>query len=62
MDNDTIKEIIKEEFENKKSYDANFRFRCSGCRNWIEEGEPFYFVGNKKRVCGDCLAELQESI
>lgn len=60
--NKDLKGILLEELENKKSFTANWQTECSVGGEDIEEGDTFYFMGEKKKVCQNCFAELQEEV
>lgn len=57
-----IKDILKEEFENKKAFDAKWEAECNLGGEDIMEGDTFYFMGDKKKVCQNCFEEIQETI
>lgn len=61
---DTYKasEFLKEELENKRPYQANRNVNCELCREGMAEGDDFYFIGNRHKICVNCLGELQEII
>lgn len=53
-----LKDILIEELEGKKPFDAMWSTDCNICGNSIEEGDEFFFFGDKQKVCGDCKAEM----
>lgn len=56
------KGILLEELENKKSFEANWDTECSVGGEDILVGDTFYFMGEKKKVCQNCFAEIQEEV
>lgn len=55
------KELLIEDLENKKPFQANFDSKCYfGCQ--IIRGDDFYFMGDKRKVCASCRGELQEEM
>lgn len=55
-----IQPLLKEEIENKRSFPANYETQCYHCGGYIDEGESFYFFGNKKKTCETCFQEILE--
>lgn len=55
------KELIIEDLGNKKEFEARYKLICATCKNAIEIGDYFFFVGTGK-VCTDCIGEMQEVI
>jgi len=56
-----LRDIIREDLENKKPFEAKFSFKCSGCGMPIVKGDTFFFVGSKK-VDATCLSEMQDMV
>lgn len=54
MNDNDIKLLLRRELENKKVYDASRDLKCDECGEYIPEGDPFYFMGNKEKVCVTC--------
>lgn len=55
------KDLLVEDLESRKPFDARFDSKCYfGCE--IIRGDQFYFMGDKRKVCSSCRAELQEEI
>lgn len=57
MDNAILK-ILKEDWEQKKSFEANWPSRCNVANDGIEEGDTFFFYGDKKKCCLTCYDEI----
>lgn len=57
-----ILSILQEDWENKKSFDANWKATCSLCHDAIEEGDPFFFYGEKKKCCDQCFSEIVDTL
>ena len=57
-----LKDILIEELQSKKAFDANWQTECDIGGEDIEEGEAFVFMGNKKKVCESCMGELIEIV
>lgn len=57
--NRELKEILIEELEGKKPFTANWLTECSLCGGSIEEGDDFFFFGDKKKVCNDCRDNMR---
>ena len=52
--NDSIKQLLIEDFQYKRVFIARFAILCELCRNNIEEGQEFVFIGDKKKLCIAC--------
>ena len=57
-----LKQLLLEELANKKVFEAHWTTDCYLCGNDIEEDDSFYFFGDKKKVCADCKAQMEEVI
>ena len=55
---DEIKEVLQEELENKKMYEASWDTDCNVCGDTILEGDEFCYMGNKRKVCENCRSEI----
>jgi len=60
MNNKDVIELLLEELEYKKIFNANYQTMCDICYNNIEQDDEFIFLGNKKKVCMDCVEEIKE--
>ena len=61
MTNESIKELLVEELGYKKTFNNSmYVFPCSCCKNTVEQGDEFIFMGDKKKVCINCQAEIIE--
>lgn len=60
--NSELKEILIEELEAKKPFEAQWNVICDGCGLSIVEGEEFFFFGDKKKICSDCKASMIEVV
>lgn len=59
----TVKEIynlIRIELLNKKVFTAKWQARCDICGNVISQGDDFFFLGDKKKLCDSCFGDLLE--
>lgn len=54
--------LLIEELENKKLYEANWGTECDCCDGDIQQGDKFVFMGDKKKVCIDCVADMQDDL
>lgn len=52
-----IKELLIEDIEYKKPFDAKYPAICDGCHR---EVETFIFMGDKRKICIDCQVEIQD--
>ena len=55
-----IKKLLAEEMEYKKTYVATWDTACSAGNHHIIKGNEYIYLGDKKKVCIDCLAEIIE--
>lgn len=55
-----LKAILFEDLQMKRDYPCHYDRFCRGCGNPIYASQPVYFMGDKKVICQDCLAEMQE--
>jgi hypothetical protein len=55
-----IKALLARDLQNKKSYDAMYPAECSQCGDDIFEGDTFYFMGEKEKVCQNCYNEVAD--
>lgn len=53
-----IKKLLLYEIENKKGYQATWKGYCDGCKGLIDEGEEFMFMGDKRKICTECQADI----
>lgn len=49
--NQTYNQIVAEELERKRPYEAKYRTYCSKCGRDIEIGQEYYYYGNGKKLC-----------
>lgn len=54
--------VLLEELEYKKQYKASFDGTCACCGDDIHIGDTFVFMGEKKKVCIGCLADMQDEM
>ncbi len=54
--------LLIEDLEYKKQFDAHYSTTCDECGNDIEEGMSFVFMGDRKKICIECLGNLQDSL
>jgi len=59
MTNKQMNELFLEELEFKRQYTAKYDFDCELCSSVIEEGDDFVFLGDKQRICLDCVEEMR---
>jgi len=57
MTTQDIKKILAEDIEYKKPFEAKYPAVCDFCLN---ETDIFIFIGDKKKMCRDCQAEVTE--
>ncbi len=57
-----LKEILIEELENKKIFNANRDTYCDVNGEDILQDDEFVFMGNKQKMCRQCLDDLQELV
>lgn len=57
-----LKELLLEELEGKKPFNANWLTECSLCGSNIEEGDEFFFFGDKKKICTNCRILIQTTV
>jgi len=55
-----IKQILLDELENKKSYDAKWETVCDSCGDDIQEEDSFIFMGDKQKICNECQGHVTE--
>ena len=62
MTNTEIKDLLLEDLEYKKSFEAFPSLQCDGCGEYVANisGGEFVFMGDKKKLCSDCLFEITE--
>lgn len=53
-----IFKILRDDLENKKSFNANWHTECDLCGVDMDEGDMFYFMGNKEKVCETCFDDI----
>jgi len=58
MSDSEAKNILREEWENKKAYPSKYTSKCSFCPHNIFPGEDIRFTGNKKKLCNECYNEI----
>lgn len=58
----TIKDLLMEELENKKSFDATWESECDLCGEILLEGDTFYFFGSKRKVCSNCYDQIGDQL
>ena len=54
-----FKKILLEELEYKKRFNSNWPTICDICTLDIEEQDEFVFMGDKRKMCVDCIDELE---
>lgn len=54
-----LKQLLIDDFENRKEFEAHFDQQCEVCGEEILEGDALYFVGNK-RVCAETIDVIVE--
>lgn len=58
-DEKALFELLLEEVGYKKSFSAMNDTECNACYGTIFEGDTFYFIGNKSKLCEDCRGNLE---
>lgn len=62
VNNSSFKAVLVEDLEYRKPFTANRMFPCSCCGNKVEEGDEFFFFGDKRKVCNDCRESMRELV
>jgi len=57
-----IRNLLLEEIEFKRPYRAAYEMACQFCGGDIHVNDVFYFFGDKKKVCIDCVDEFKAFI
>ena len=57
-----IAQILLEEWENKRSFEASWESNCDNCEDPINKGDSFVFYGSKKKLCNKCQGEVTEQL
>lgn len=58
MKSNDIVNLLIQLIENLKPFRAKWDTTCTSCGDSIWEGDTFYFVGDKDKVCTTCIREL----
>jgi hypothetical protein len=51
-------ELLIEDIELKKNFQAKWPFDCEICGEGVEEDGDFIFMGDKKKVCSGCHEKI----
>lgn len=57
-----IWKVLKEDIENKKPFTSAYDMDCYVCSNEIMEGDEFFFMGAKRKVCNNCLGDMIDAV
>lgn len=55
-------DLLVQELENKKTFDAMYDTSCDACGEDIAKDDEFTFFGDKKKVCNNCFENLLDQI
>lgn len=62
MISDRLKAVLLEDLECKKSYQAFHNSTCYGCELAIMQDDEFWYLGNGRKICANCMTELQQEL
>ena len=61
MDIEQIKKLLLEDMQYKKTFNNSmYPFPCRSCKNTVGSGDEFVFLGDKQKICTNCLGEIIE--
>ncbi len=55
-----ILQLLLDELQAKKEYQPYRATSCDFCFSDIQEGDEFYFMEAKRKICPECLSEISE--
>lgn len=57
-----ILRLFLEDLSYKKDFEASRDITCDICDMEIYEGDKFWFIGNKQKMCEECKDEIESII
>ena len=62
MNKGDYKNILADDWREKKKFDAHFDTKCSVCGYDIYKDDKFVFFGKSEKLCIDCYEEVRDFI
>lgn len=58
MTPEEIAKLLAKEIKSKKKFVANWDSDCDGCGESILQDDEFIFMGDKQKICTDCIDKI----